>query len=175
MGAQKRMTAVKGAIFSLLLDAYQKRDQVGLILFRGKGAKLLLPPTNSVDIAHQQLAKLPTGGRTPLTQGLLLAEETVSRYTNKIYQPLLVVVSDGRANVPLHHKDPLIEVRATAHRIAEQKISTLVLDCETGRRKLGLARPLAAALGGQCLPLGDLSAEKITQSIRHTQTGPARG
>ena len=70
MGAQRRMVAVKGAIMSLLLDAYQRRDRVGLISFRGTRAELLLPPTNSVDLAKVHLQDMPTGGRTPLSAGL---------------------------------------------------------------------------------------------------------
>ena len=170
MGAQKRMTAVKGAIFSLLLDAYQKRDQVGLILFRGAGAQLLLSPTNSVDKAQKVLARIPTGGRTPLAQGLSLAADTLQRYTEKAYTPLLVVVSDGRANVPIRGSDPLKEVLALAHRLARQQVSALVLDCETGRRRMGLARPLAAALEAKCIPLSDLSAEGVAQSVRERTT-----
>ena len=169
MGAQKRMTAVKGAIFGLLLDAYQKRDQVGMILFRGSGAQLILPPTNSIDLAQKRLAKIPTGGRTPLAQGLSQAAEVLQRYKQQAYEPLLVVVSDGRANVPMHGQNPLDEVITLAHQLAQQKTAAVVLDCETGRRKMGLAKPLARALNAQCIPLTDLETDLMRQHIQNTK------
>ena len=103
MGAQRRMVAVKGAILSLLLDAYQRRDRVGLIAFRGTGAQVLLPPTSSVDLAHAMLQEMPTGGRTPLSRGLLLAMEVIEaeKQKDRNVLPLLVVLSDGRANVAM--------------------------------------------------------------------------
>ena len=102
MGAQRRMVAVKGAILSLLLDAYQRRDRVGLIAFRGTEAQLLLPPTGSVDLAHALLSEMPTGGRTPLSRGLLLAMEVIEaeKQKDRNVLPFLVVLTDGRANVP---------------------------------------------------------------------------
>ena len=103
MGAQRRMVAVKGAILSLLLDAYQRRDRVGLIAFRGTTAQVLLPPTSSVDLAHALLSEMPTGGRTPLSRGLLLAMEVIEteKQKDRNVLPLLVVLSDGRANVAM--------------------------------------------------------------------------
>jgi magnesium chelatase subunit D len=100
MAARRRMVATKGAVLSLLLDAYQRRDRVGLVSFRGAGAEVRLPPTSSVELAARRLAELPTGGRTPLAAGLarargLLAAEAV-RDPNR--RPLLVLVTDGRAN-----------------------------------------------------------------------------
>ncbi|MYX57139.1 VWA domain-containing protein, partial [Streptomyces sp. SID8382] len=99
MAARKRMSAIKGAVLSLLLDAYQRRDKVGLITFRGADAELALPPTSSVDAAAVRLERLPTGGRTPLAAGLLKAREVlrVERLRDPARRPLLVVVTDGRA------------------------------------------------------------------------------
>ena len=77
MGAQRRMVAVKGAVLSLLLDAYQRRDRVGLISFRGARVDLLLPPTSSVDLAELHLREMPTGGRTPLSRGLYMALDVI--------------------------------------------------------------------------------------------------
>ncbi len=100
MAARQRMTATKGAVLSLLLDAYQRRDKVGLVSFRGSGATVLLPPTSSVELAARRLTALPTGGRTPLDAGLarartVLAAEAVRDPRRR---PLLVVITDGRAN-----------------------------------------------------------------------------
>ena len=99
MAARARMGAVKGAVLSLLLDAYQRRDKVGMITFRGSAARVLLPPTSSVEAAAARLAELPTGGRTPLAAGLLRAHEVLrtERLRDPDRRPLLVVVTDGRA------------------------------------------------------------------------------
>lgn len=99
MAARQRMTAVKGAVLSLLMDAYQRRDKVGLITFRGKDAEVVLPPTSSVDAAAARLEMLPTGGRTPVAAGLLKAHDVlrVERLRDPSRRPLLVVVTDGRA------------------------------------------------------------------------------
>ncbi|WP_328402126.1 putative cobaltochelatase [Streptomyces sp. NBC_00390] len=99
MAARQRMSAVKGAVLSLLLDAYQRRDKVGLVTFRGKDAELALPPTSSVDAAAARLELLPTGGRTPLAAGLLKAHDVlrIERLRDPSRRPLLVVVTDGRA------------------------------------------------------------------------------
>ena len=108
MAARKRMAAAKQAVLSLLLDAYQKRDRVGLIAFRGSQAELLLPPTTSVDLAERRLQSLPTGGRTPLGHalqvGMLAFERHRANHPEDV--PLLLVVSDGRANVPVGSGDP---------------------------------------------------------------------
>ena len=99
MAARARMGAVKGAVLSLLLDAYQRRDKVGMITFSGSAARVLLPPTSSVEAAAARLADLPTGGRTPLAAGLLRAHEVLrtERLRDPDRRPLLVVVTDGRA------------------------------------------------------------------------------
>ena len=93
MGAPRRMVAVKGAILSLLLDAYQRRNRVGLIAFRGTSAQVLLPPTSNVDLAHAHLREMPTGGRTPLSRGLLLAMEVVE--AEKLKDPQRAAAAGG--------------------------------------------------------------------------------
>src|SRR6185436_3611499 len=79
MAAQRRMAAAKGAVVALLTRAYQQRNEVGLIAFRGQSAQLVLPPTNRLDLAFARLRDLPTGGRTPLAAALRLALETLAR------------------------------------------------------------------------------------------------
>lgn len=164
MAAQRRMEAVKGAVLTLLTDAYQQRDQVAVIAFRGESASVLLSPTRSVDLAEQQLRELPTGGRTPLPHALQLALETLEQ-TNDI-PPLLVLLSDGKANVALNDGDPWQETLSYAGLLAERGIPALVLDTETGYLRLGRARLLAEALGAQCLTLEELSAENLALTIR---------
>ena len=168
MGAQRRMVAVKGAIMSLLLDAYQRRDRVGLISFRGTRAELLLPPTNSVDLAKIHLQDMPTGGRTPLSAGLFKALEIIEneRIKDRDVLPLLVLLSDGRGNVALGHDSPLDEAYAGAGIIGEEKIPSVVVDTESGFLKLGMVQPVAEAMGAQYLKLEDLRADNLAEAVR---------
>ncbi len=168
MAARKRMEAVKGAILSLLLDAYQKRDQVGLVTFRGETAQVALPPTNSVSVARRHLEKLPTGGRTPLSAGLITTYDLLQKYQQRddSVTPLIVVLSDGRANVARKGSKALVEVKTIAQKIAAKHWSTLVIDCESGYRRLGLAKTLATDINGQYLQLEELSADQLTREIR---------
>jgi magnesium chelatase subunit D len=170
MGARQRMSAVKGAVLSLLLDAYQKRDRVGLITFRGQGASLLLPPTNSITQASRLLAELPTGGRTPLASGLQMACQLLQqqeRGTTRV-APLLVIVSDGRANVGLNvpSHEAIGEVQMLATQMAAYAYSALILDCESGYPRLGLAKQLAEALHGECVQLEEISAAAISANVQ---------
>jgi len=159
MAARARMAAVKGAVLSLLLDAYQRRDKVGLITFRGAGAELALPPTSSVEAAAARLAVLPTGGRTPLEAGLLLAAATLERerLRDPLRRPLLVVVTDGR------HTSGGDPARA-AQLLRHKGIASVVVDCESGPVRLGLAVDLATQLGGLGLQLDELG--QLADSVR---------
>ncbi len=168
MAARQRMQAVKGAILSLLLDAYQKRDQVGLITFRGQNSHLNLPPTNSVNLAQRQLEQLATGGRTPLAAGLANAHGVLQTYAKRddSVTPLLVILSDGRANVSRTSQPALADVTSVAQKIAAERWSTLVIDCESGHRRLGLAKGLANNLTATYMQLEELSADNVTQAVR---------
>lgn len=165
MAAQRRMEAVKGAVLTLLTDAYQQRDQVAVISFRGESAQVLLPPTRSVDLAEQQLRELPTGGRTPLPHALALALETLKQAHEM--PPLLVLLTDGKANVSLDDdSDPWQQSLRFAQLLADQRIPALVLDTETGYLRLGRARQLAQVLNADCLTLEELSAENLVLTTR---------
>jgi magnesium chelatase subunit D len=168
MAAMDRMAATKGAILSLLLDAYQKRDQVGLIAFRGKSGELLLPPTNSVDLAERQLRQLPTGGRTPLSHALQLGLATIERHRtlHREAVPLFVLISDGRPNVSLSGKDPVQEARELAAQFAGKHIHSVVIDTETVGLRLGLAESLAADMGAQYFRLEELDAGRVAGAVR---------
>ena len=166
MAASRRMEAVKGSVLSLLTDAYQRRDSVGVIAFRGVEAQLLLEPTHSIELAEQAMRKLPTGGRTPLPHALQLAAQVVSRLTNNDLRPLLVILSDGKANVPLPGGgDAWQQTVYIATQLHEQHIPALVLDTDNDYLRLGRAAELAKALGADCLSLEELSAERITQTV----------
>ncbi|MDI5970821.1 VWA domain-containing protein [Streptomyces sp. SL13] len=151
MGARSRMSEVKGAVLGLLLDAYQRRDKVGLITFRDAGAEVVLPPTSSVDFAARRLAAIPTGGRTPLAAGLVTAGRVIDgeRLRDPLRRPLVLLMTDGRA-------DNSTAVRAGA---ALRGHDLVVVDCERGPVRLGLARRLAADLRADYLPLGEFTTE----------------
>ena len=165
MAARKRMEQVKAAILSLLLDAYQRRDKVGLVTFRGSTADLALPPTYSVDIAASRLEVLPAGGRTPLAEGLLEAARVLDleRVRDPRRRPLLVVVTDGRAT---NGGAAVERSRQAAGLLAKSGVDSLVVDCESGGFRLGLAAVLADHLGAQHVPIAEVSAEALTGAIR---------
>lgn len=165
MAARQRMSAVKGAVLSLLLDAYQRRDKVGLVTFRGTSAEVALPPTSSVDAAAARLESLPTGGRTPLAAGLLRAHEVlrVERLRDAARRPLLVVVTDGRAT---GGPEPVALASRAARLFAAGGTACVVVDCEAGPVRLGLAGRLAADLGGTAVTLEELRADSIAGLVK---------
>ena len=160
MAARKRMSEVKTAVLSLLLDAYQRRDKVGLVTFRGGGATLALPPTSSVEVAARRLEEVPSGGRTPLAEGLLCAADTLrwERIRDPRRRPLLVVVTDGRAT---SGPDALARSRRAATYLSGLGIDAVVVDCESGRMSMGLARGLAEDLQAQYVKLAEVNAEAL--------------
>ncbi|MFF4365719.1 putative cobaltochelatase [Streptomyces sp. NPDC001594] len=173
MAARQRMSAVKGAVLSLLLDAYQRRDKVGLITFRGAGAELALPPTSSVDAAAARLEKLPTGGRTPLGPGLLKAHEVlrIERLRDPSRRPLLVVVTDGRAtSAGAVGGDPRELSGRSARLLAAEGVASVVVDCESGPVRLGLAGALAADLGAPAVSLDGLRADSLAGLVKNVRT-----
>lgn len=170
MAARQRMAAVKGAVFGLLQSAYEQRDEVGVIAFRGPNAEVLLPPTRGIDRAEETLRVLPTGGRTPLAHALMLARETIrqaQRSTSKRLV-LLVMLSDGKANVGLPQSpgDPWHQALQAAADLRTDGIPALVLDSDAGFVRVGRARQLAEALGAEYLPLEELSAENLILKVR---------
>jgi magnesium chelatase subunit D len=161
MAARQRMRAVKGAILSLLLDAYQRRDKVGLVTFRGTGAEVALPPTSSVEAAARRLAGLATGGRTPLAAGLAKAARVLAaeRLRDPRRRPLLVVVTDGRATWGGD-----ADLARAAAMLAG--VAGVVVDCEASVPRLGLAGRLAALLGADLYRLEELEAGSLAAVAR---------
>ncbi|MFE6506152.1 VWA domain-containing protein [Nocardioides sp. NPDC057767] len=176
MAARKRMAQVKAAVLSLLLDAYRRRDKVGMITFRGEGAELVLPPTGSVDLAAARLDEVPAGGRTPLAEGLLEAARVLQRehLRDPDLRPLLVVVTDGRANSKAHGKEAVRRSQQAAAYVAGLGVTTVVIDSESGPMRLGLARRLAEHLGAEHVPVAEVSAEALTSAV-HGFTGSTMG
>ncbi len=178
MGAAERMSAAKGAVLSLLEDAYVRRDKVGLIAFRDKGADVILQPTDSVEQAHERLSALPTGGKTPLAHGVMAALRLAQqvRRRDPTMLCLAVLLSDGKANVPYDEMDagrlreaqsPYDHAVAAARRLKQEDVHLLVLDTEDDFLTLGLARELAERVGADYVKLASLEAATITQAIRY--------
>src|SRR5690606_20856976 len=165
MAARDRLSAVTGAIVTLLRDAYQRRDKVAVISVRGAEAELVLPPTSSVDIAVRRLAGLRTGGKTPLAAGLLKAREIVhrERVRDPRRRPMLVLRTDGRAT---GGADPVGRAKTAAGLLAGDGVTAMVVDCERGMIRLGLAAELARALRGSVVRLGELTGEAVAEVVR---------
>ena len=168
MGARRRMSAAKGAVLSLLTDAYQKRDRVGLISFRGNSASLLVPPTNSVDVAKKNMDVMPTGGKTPLSDALMTAYRTFEKEIK--HHPRdrmsMILISDGKGNVSMSSKRPLEEAVMIAGEIRALNISSLVLDTEESAVSLGFAKRVSDALGGRYMKLSDIGSTSILDAKR---------
>ena len=164
MGARERMKTVKGVIFKILLDAYQKRDRVGMVAFRKNQAEVLLPVTRSVDFAQKKLATMPTGGKTPLAKGLLKAEDVLDMlYRQGANQdPVMILITDGRATSPLNKgTNPVTDAMEEAKRIGRRNIPVAVIDTESGFIKLGLAKKLAKAMGASYFQVDKISEDQL--------------
>jgi magnesium chelatase subunit D len=163
MAARARMSAVSGAVLSLLRDAYQRRDRVGLISFRGTQAQVVLPPTSSVDAAAARLRALHTGGRTPLADGLLRSARVLAaeRLRDPTRRALLVVLTDGRAT-----HGGMDAALVAAGLLRRDGVASVVVDCESGPVRLGLAGRLSVAMAGGCVRLEELSADAVAGVVR---------
>ena len=171
MGARERMKTVKGVIFKILLDAYQKRDRVGMIAFRKKQAEVLLPVTRSVDFAQKKLASMPTGGKTPLASGLLKAEDVLDMlYCQDANQdPVVILITDGRATSPLNKgTNPVTDAMEEAKRIGKRGLPVAVIDTESGFIKLGLAKKLAKEMGASYFQVDKISEDQLLHIWRTT-------
>jgi len=168
MGVGRRMEAAKGAVLSLLVDAYQRRDRVALVTFGGDGATVALRPTGSVEVARARLAELPTGGRTPLAEGIAtaLAVAEGSSGAAGSLRPLMVVISDGRATAAQSGKDPVRAAAEAAGMVRRRGVAGVVIDVEEGTIRLGLARGLAEAMGARYLTVAELSAGALVGAVR---------
>jgi magnesium chelatase subunit D len=172
MAARSRMELVKNTVLGLLKSAYELRDEVAVIAFRGPEAAVLLAPTRSVAVAEQVLRELPTGGRTPLAHALVTGGEMVlqTRRSRPGLPILLVLLSDGRANVALPGTtdDPWRQALQAAQDLAKADVRALVLDSSAGFVHLGRAEELARALGATAMPVEQLSAETLLLQMRHS-------
>ncbi len=168
MAVAERMSATKGAILSLLTDAYQRRDRVGLVVFQKNRSTLILPPTSSVQLAQRALADIPVGGKTPLSAGLLMAHQVVQRerILHPDVNPLLILLTDGAGNVSISNQPPQEEANRLAELIALDKIRSVVINMEHTAFDQGLAQGLAEHLNAPCYTLSELKAETLYRKVR---------
>src|SRR4029077_18135453 len=192
MDAEQRMQATKGAVLSLLRDAYLRRDKVSLVVFSGRAARVVLQPTASVDLAEQRLQRLTVGGTTPLTHGLVAGLRIVrtERLRDPSVYPLVVLISDGRGNISLFGEEPLVEAQRIAEQLGADGVHMLVIDSARDHTTLpmprvgGSSRPplfggygfnacrdLADRSGGEYLGLFDLSQGAILEGVEKSLRG----
>jgi magnesium chelatase subunit D len=172
MGARGRMTASKGAIMSLLLDAYQKRDRVAMISFRKDEAVVNLPPTSSIEMAANLLKEMPVGGRTPLSAGLAKSYEVLRNYLlrDPTSRPIIIIITDGKSNVALTEQKPLDEALDLAAKLSmDQRLRVIVVDTESqGLVNFGLARKLAGVMDAEYFKIEDLKADTLLNIAKET-------
>jgi magnesium chelatase subunit D len=173
MAVAERMQATKGAIMSLLTDAYQQRDRVGLVVFQKNRAIEILPPTNSVELAQKALADIPVGGKTPLSAGLTLAHQIIERerLSNPDVMPMLIILTDGAGNVSMTNMPPQEEAHFIAEQIQHDNVKSVVINMEHVSFDQGLAQKLADHLGGPCYTLAELRADLLYQTVRSEMAG----
>ncbi len=173
MGAKGRMTASKGAILSLLLDAYQKRDKVAMVSFRKTEALVNLPVTSSIELAAQHLAEMPVGGRTPLSAGLDKAYGMIKsvQYRDLASRPIVIIITDGKSNLALGDGKPVEEAMMMAARMGEdERVTYIVVDTEVqGPVMFGLARDLAAAANARYYKIDDLKSDTLVDLVKENQ------
>lgn len=174
MGVERRMEAAKGAVMGLLVDAYQRRDRVALVTFRGEEATVVLRPTASVEIARVRLAELPTGGRTPLAAGIRAALAQAGSAVAATHRPLIVLVTDGRATAASDGDDPIDAARAAAQAVRRQGCAAAVVDVEEGPTRLGLAAEIATAMGATLVTLPELDGGGLITAVRLAQSARRR-
>ena len=168
MAVAERMNATKGAIMSLLTDAYQRRDRVGLVVFQKDRSHVVLPPTNSVVLAKQALAEIPAGGKTPLSAGLTCALDVITqeKRLHPDVMPLMILLTDGVGNVSITDLPPQEEAHRIADQFKAQGIRSLTINMEHAAFDQGMANQLAERLGGPCYTLSDLRAETLYQTVK---------
>jgi magnesium chelatase subunit D len=168
MAAAARIVATKGAVMSLLQDAYQRRDQVGMIVFQKDSARVVLPPTTSVELAKAALKDVPVGGKTPLSTGLYAAYQTVqqARRRDQEVMPLLIILTDAAGNVSMSGMPPQEEALQVGRAIRRAGIRSVVINTEHESFDRGLAQELADALGAPCYTIRELKAQELFKKVR---------
>jgi len=169
MAASERMEATKGAVMSLLVDAYQRRDQVGMIVFQRERARVVLPPTSSVELAEKALQDIPVGGKTPLSSGLFLAYNviTAARRRDPETRPIMVLLTDGAGNVSMTGLPAQEEAMRMSELFKHGNIRTITINMEHEAFDRGLAKKLAETLGGPIYNLPELRADSLVMAVEN--------
>jgi len=167
MGARERMRETKAAILSLLLDAYQRRERVGLVVFQGEKAVPALPFTHSIEVAQRYLRDLPTGGKTPLPHGLALALDLIKKERAKYPKDafLLVLITDGKANISLTGKTPMTEVKELAVQVKNLGINSLILNTERYWHEASCLPEISRMMGASYYTIDKLKARDLVTHI----------
>jgi magnesium chelatase subunit D len=167
MGVGKRMEFAKGAVLAMLKDSYQKRDKVGFIAFRDKQAVTLLKPTNSIYSAVKKLKELPVGGKTPLSAGLIESLKVMSGEMEKDKNciPVIILVSDGKANVTISDKNLKQEIVEVSQAIKKKKINMILIDADEGKFKLGYIKEILKVTNGQYFHINQLTDKDLPRTF----------
>jgi magnesium chelatase subunit D len=168
MAVAERMQATKGAVMSLLQDAYQRRDRVGVVVFQKNRASVVLPPTNSVELARRALRDIPVGGKTPLSAGLQTAFDVTTRELRQHpdLMPLIVLLTDGAGNVSTTDLPPQEEAYRIAEMFPRHEIRSIVINMEHAAFDQGLAQSLADHMEAPCYSIADLKADSLVRTVR---------
>lgn len=169
LGVRKRMSTVKGAILSMLKESYVKRDRIGMMAFRRDSAEMILPPTKSVEYSYKCLEEMPTGGKTPLSEALIRVNEYMTAYARCHIgeRCFVILVTDGRANVPLQEgKDANEEVQRIAEDIGVPNVRWIVVDVSGGFMRFDNAQRLAEKMGARYFRLEDLDADRFAEGVK---------
>ncbi len=167
MAAMRGIDIAKKAVLELLKDSYQKRDKVSFIAVAGEKAQVLLAPTSSVELAVKHLKELPTGGKTPLSDGLLKGLQVLRTelWKNRNIIPVMVLVSDGKGNVPIK-TDVKKELISIANEIRKQGINLVVIDSSDGFLNIGYNKEIVEAGFGQYYRLDEISPAKVVEIVK---------
>lgn len=170
MGVMERMVEAKGAVLSLLKDAYVKRDKIAMVTFRGEEAQVVLPPTRSAERGYRLLQDVQTGGKTPLNAGITKALTVIQSQLRQQPQimPMMIVITDGKGNVSVDStKKPMSELLEIGERVSKiSQIDTMVIDIErSGFMQFGIAKKLADAMGGTYCKLDQIKSQAITDFV----------
>ncbi|MGH9298208.1 MAG: VWA domain-containing protein, partial [Acidimicrobiales bacterium] len=166
MGAAERVASARQSVMRLLTDAYERRDRVAVVSFSGEGARVVLRPTGSVEVARQRLGAVPTGGRTPLGEGILGGLEVCSAPSARAFAPVLVIVSDGRATGAPAGVDPVRAALDAASRVRTAGIPALFVDVESDAVSLGLGEEVAEAMGARHVRLARPDGAELDLAVR---------
>jgi len=171
MGAMERMVEAKGAVLSLLKDAYVKRDKIAMVTFRGAEAQVVLPPTRSAERGYRLLQQVQTGGKTPLNAGITKALAVIQSQLRQQPElmPMMIVITDGKGNVSIDSsKKPMQELLEIGQKVSKiPQIETMIIDIERGGlMRFGIAQKLAEAMGGKYCKLDQIKSRNIVDIVK---------